>query len=159
MEDYEELARRGIPRVAPDADVELFSLAYNLLHVSYQLINDLEGAVHRPRGLTLPGFRLLFKLWLLGPTMPARLAELSKTSRAAVTNAVHTLERAGFVERRPSATDRRAVPVALTPKGEVAVREVFELQAAREASWFAGLDAGERASLTELLRRVAASQP
>ncbi|GAB2837819.1 MarR family transcriptional regulator [Actinocorallia aurea] len=159
MEDYETLAREGIPRVAPDADVDLFSLAYNVLHVSYQLIGDLEGAVHRPRGWTLPGFRLMFKLWLLGPTMPARLAELSAMSRSAVTNAVHTLERSGLVERGSSPTDRRAVPVALTEKGEAAVREAFELQAAREASWFAALNQEERATLTDLLRRVAETRP
>ncbi len=159
MEEYEELARRGIPARAPGADVEAFSLAYNLLHVAYLLINDLEATVHRPRGLTLPGFRLLFKLWLLGPAMPARLAELSLTSRSAITNAVHTLERAGLVERRPSETDGRVVMVALTGKGEATVREVFDLQAAREAAWFAALEPAERERLTALLRRLVERRP
>ncbi|GAA2724323.1 MarR family transcriptional regulator [Actinocorallia aurantiaca] len=159
MEEYEELARRSIPDRDPGADVEAFSLAYNLLHVAYLLISDLESAIHRPRGLTLPGFRLMFKLWLLGPTMPARLAELSAMSRSAVTNALHTLERAGLVERRPSPTDRRAVTAELTGRGEEVVREVFEIQAAREQEWFADLDEAERAGLTALLRRLTANRP
>ncbi len=159
MEEYEELARGAIPGRAPEADVEGFSLAYNLLHVAYLLINDLESSIHRPRGLTLPGFRLMFKLWLLGPTMPARLAELSGMSRSAVTNALHTLERGGFVERRPSLTDRRAITAELTKEGERRVREAFELQAAREQEWFAALDAAERAELTVLLRRLVAGRP
>ncbi|WP_106400345.1 MarR family winged helix-turn-helix transcriptional regulator [Actinocorallia populi] len=159
MEEYEELARRSIPDRAPGADVEAFSLAYNLLHVAYLLISDLESAVHRPRGLTLPGFRLMFKLWLLGPAKPARLAELSVMSRSAVTNALHTLERAGLVERRPSPTDGRAVTAELTAEGEAVVREAFGAQAAREREWFAGLDEAERAGLTALLRRMVGSRP
>ncbi|MEO3787727.1 MarR family transcriptional regulator [Actinocorallia sp. B10E7] len=159
MEEYEELARRAIPDRAPEVDVEAFSLAYNLLHVAYLLISDLESTVHRPRGLTLPGFRLMFKLWLLGPVMPARLAELSLMSRSAVTNALHTLERSGLVERRPSPTDGRAVTAELTEKGEAVVREAFGCQAEREREWFAGLDEAERAGLTSLLRRLVESRP
>ena len=91
--------------------------------------------------------------------MPARLAELSAMSRSAVTNALHTLERAGLVERRPSPTDGRAVTAELTGRGEEVVREVFEVQAAREQEWFADLDEAERAGLTALLRRLAANRP
>ena len=69
-------------------------------------------------------------------------------SRSAVTNALHTLERAGLGERRPSTMDGRAVTVELTGRGEEVVREVFEIQAAREQEWFAGLDEAERAGLT-----------
>lgn len=159
MEKYEEMARRKLPQRAPGADVATFSLAYNLLHAAYLMINDLESAIHRPRGLTLPGFRLMFKLWLLGPTMPARLAELSVMSRSAVTNAVNTLERTGFVERRRSATDGRAITIALTSKGEESVREAFELQTSREHLWFAGLSAADRDALTALLRGIVASRP
>ncbi|MEO5876412.1 MAG: MarR family transcriptional regulator [Streptosporangiaceae bacterium] len=159
MEEYEELVRRRLPEIEPAADPEFFSLAYNLLHVGYLLIADLESAIHRPRGLTLPGFRLMFKLWLLGPTRPTRLAELSAMNRSGVTNALHTLERAGLVERAPSADDRRAIAVALTAEGEVAVREAFEEQVARESRWFADLTEQDRRGLTEMLRRIAANRP
>ncbi|GAA3236042.1 MarR family winged helix-turn-helix transcriptional regulator [Actinocorallia longicatena] len=159
MEKYEEMARRGLPERVPGADVETFSLAYNLLHAAYLMINDLESAIHRPRGLTLPGFRLMFKLWLLGPTMPARLAELSVMSRSAVTNAVNTLEREGFAERRRSATDGRAITIALTAKGETAVAEAFAHQAVREQQWFAGLSLSDRRALTEMLRGIVAARP
>ncbi|WP_344236433.1 MarR family winged helix-turn-helix transcriptional regulator [Actinocorallia libanotica] len=95
----------------------------------------------------------------MGPTMPVRLAELSGMSRSAVTNALHTLERGGFVARRPSPTDRRAVTAELTAEGERRVREAFELQASREREWFAALDGAERAELTALLRRLVAGRP
>ncbi|MER5639948.1 MarR family transcriptional regulator [Kitasatospora sp. NPDC002227] len=156
---YAAYAQERLAQLPPPADPEAFALAHHLLHLSYLVVNDLEGRIHRPRGWTLPGFRLMFKLWLLGPTQPARLAEISAMSRAAVTNAVNTLERDGLVERRPLPDDRRAVAAALTPAGEQAVREAFAEQTRREQEWFAVLDPQERATLTELLTRVLANRP
>ncbi|MEU8251155.1 MarR family transcriptional regulator [Nonomuraea sp. NPDC048916] len=154
---YESFARERLSDLGEDP--EAFALAYNLLHLSTLLVNDLETRIHRPRGWTLPGFRLMFKLWMLGPTQPVRLAEVSAMSRSAVTNAVHTLERDGLVERRPLPGDRRAQVVALTPKGDLAVRETYALQEAREREWFATLTSGERRHLTSLLSRLVAARP
>lgn len=159
IEWYEERARARLPELAPGSDPDAFSLAYNLLQLAQLLVNDLEATVHRPRGWSLPGFRLMFKLWVLGPTMPARLADLSQMSRSAVTNAVHTLERAGLVERLPAPHDRRAQTVALTGRGRAAMREALARHTAREAQWFAGLDDARRAELTGLLRDVLGHRP
>ncbi|WP_328958979.1 MarR family transcriptional regulator [Kitasatospora purpeofusca] len=156
---YAAYARDRLAGMPPPADPQAFALAYHLLHLSYLVVADLESRVHRPRGWTLPGFRLMFKLWLLGPTQPARLAEISAMSRSAVTNAVNTLERDGLVERRPLPDDRRAIAVALTSAGENAVRETFAEQTHREQQWFAVLDAQEQATLTDLLTRVLAARP
>ncbi|GIH75619.1 hypothetical protein Plo01_20480 [Planobispora longispora] len=156
---YAAYARQRLAAMPPPADAEAFELAYSLLQLAYLLVTDLETRIHRPRGWTLPGFRLMFKLWLLGPTQPARLAEISVMSRSAVTNVVNTLERDGLVERRPVPEDRRAVTVALTAGGEAAVREAFAEQTRREQEWFSSLDAGERAGLTALLTRVLAARP
>jgi DNA-binding MarR family transcriptional regulator len=156
---YAAYARERLAALPPPADPDGFTLAYHLLHLSYLLVADLEGQIHRPRGWTLPGFRLMFKLWLLGPIQPARLAEISVLSRSAVTNALNTLERSGLVDRRPSTEDRRTVAVALTRRGGRAVRDAFKAQTAREAEWFAGLDAAERATLASLLTRLVATRP
>ncbi|MER8188385.1 MarR family transcriptional regulator [Kitasatospora sp. NPDC094015] len=156
---YAAYARERLAELPPPADPEAFSLAYHLLHLSYLVVADLDGHVHRPRGWTLPGFRLMFKLWLLGPTQPARLAEISAMSRAAVTNVINTLERDGLVERRPVPGDRRAVAAALTSEGERAVEEAFVEQSRREQQWFAVLTPEERVTLTDLVTRVLAARP
>jgi DNA-binding MarR family transcriptional regulator len=156
---YAAYARGRLAAMPPPADAEAFGLAYNLLQLAYLLVNDLETRIHRPRGWTLPGFRLMFKLWLLGPTQPARLAEISAMSRSAVTNAVNTLERDGLVERRRVPEDGRAVVVALTAAGETAVREAFAEQTRREQEWFSPLGAAERGHLTGLLARILESRP
>ncbi|MFF5209288.1 MarR family winged helix-turn-helix transcriptional regulator [Streptosporangium sp. NPDC000396] len=156
---YAAYARERVAEMPPPADPEAFALAYNLLHLAYLLVTDLETRIHRPRGWTLAGFRLMFKLWLLGPTQPVRLAEISAMSRSAMTNAVNTLERDGLVERRAVPDDKRAVAVALTAKGERMVREAFTEQTLREQEWFAALEASERQRLTDLLTHVVAARP
>jgi len=156
---YAAYARERLAAMSSPADADSFTLAYHLLHLSYLVVADLESRIHRPRGWTLPGFRLMFKLWLLGPTQPTRLADIAVMSRSAVTNALNTLERSGLVERRSDEGDRRAVYVALTQEGLAAVQEAFAEQTGREAEWFAALDATERATLADLLTRVVDARP
>lgn len=156
-QDYERFARQRIAEMGGDADA--FSLSYNLLHLAYMMITDYEALVHREQGWTMPGFRLMFKLWLLGPTQPARLADLTGTTRSAMSNLINTLERAGLVERTRDAQDRRVVFVALTERGREAVARVFPVQNAREARWFEVLDPDECARMVRLIRRVVAARP
>ncbi|HSA50915.1 MAG TPA: MarR family transcriptional regulator [Yinghuangia sp.] len=156
---YAEQARERLAVLAPAADPGDFALGYHLLHLAYMLVTDLESHVHRPRGWTVPGFRVMFKLWVLGPTRPSRLAELSVMSRSALTNAVNTLARADLVERRQAPGDRRGVVIALTERGRTAVAEAFAAHAARESAWFADLSPTERDQLTALLGRLVATRP
>ncbi|GCD95570.1 MarR family winged helix-turn-helix transcriptional regulator [Embleya hyalina] len=156
---YADQARERIVELAPDTDPGAFDLGYHLLHVAYLLVADLEATVHRPRGWTLPGFRIMFKLWMLGPTQPARLAELSVLSRSALTNAINTLERDGLVERRRVAGDKRAVLVALTEQGRASIAEAFAAHSRRELDWFAALPEPDRDLLTTLLRRLVTGRP
>lgn len=156
---YERYARDQAAKLPADVDTSTFGLAYNLLHLSYVLVADLESRIHRPKGWTLPGFRLMFKLWLLGPSRVSDLAGFSAMTRSAVSNAVNTLEAAGLVERQAVPDDRRAVLVALTEAGRQAVSRAFEEQNRREREWFAPLAGEERDQLADLLRRIIASRP
>ncbi|QFZ19323.1 MarR family winged helix-turn-helix transcriptional regulator [Saccharothrix syringae] len=156
-QDYERFARHRIAEMGGDDSA--FSLSYNVLHLAYMMITDYEALVHREQGWTMPGFRLMFKLWVLGPTQPARLADLSGTTRSAMSNLINTLERAGLVERTRDAQDRRVVFVALTEEGREAVSRVFPVQNAREARWFEALDSEERERVVGLIRRVVAGRP
>ncbi|MDP9867199.1 MULTISPECIES: MarR family winged helix-turn-helix transcriptional regulator [Streptosporangium] len=156
---YEAHARDRVADMRTPADSRAFTLSYNVLQLSQMLVNDLESRVHRPRGLTLPGFRLMFKLWLLGPTQSARLAEMSVLTRSAVSNLVNTLEREGLVERSRTVADRRLVYVDLTEKGRAMVTEAFELQTRRERSWFTALDETEQARFVAMMRKLIESRP
>jgi DNA-binding MarR family transcriptional regulator len=71
---------------------------------------------------------------------------------------VDRLEERGWVERRTSAGDRRAHALHLTPRGRDLFGQVAELSAEHEADLVRGLSAKDRATLVELLGRVAAAQ-
>lgn len=42
--------------------------------VASSLVHDLDFSVHHPRGWSWPGFRVLFVLWLTGPTGAKQVA-------------------------------------------------------------------------------------
>lgn len=144
-------------RALPEVDPRAMRLVLSLYRASNALVYDLESAVHRPRGWSFAGFRVLFVLWLVAPLEAKRVAQLSGMSRAAVSSLVNTLERDGLVSRRRAEGDRRAVELALTPRGEAALAEAFAAHNARERTWASALDDDEVAQLTALLEKLMAS--
>jgi DNA-binding MarR family transcriptional regulator len=74
--------------------------------------------------------------------------------RSTVTNLVDRLERAGLVERRPSATDRRVTLVALTRAGREAVLDTQLIRRSRVAAQLLALEPGAQVLLAELLEQV-----
>jgi DNA-binding MarR family transcriptional regulator len=148
------VASRELPEVDPAA----MRLVLTLHRVTSALVYDLEASVHRPRGWTWPGFRVLFVLWLAGPAEAKRVAELSGMSRAAVSALVNTLQRDGLVERRQADHDRRAVRLTLTSAGHDAITEAFRAHNQREQAWAGLLTATERATLVKLLEKLTAGR-
>lgn len=147
-----ERTRQRLPAVDPGA----MRLVLTLHRLTSALVYDLESAVHRPRGLSWPGFRVLFVLWLVGPLESKRVAELSGMSRAAVSALVNTLQRAGLVEREQAERDRRVVLLRLTPEGEDTISNDYLAHNERERSWAAALSPAERDTLVALLEKLMA---
>ena len=79
---------------------------------------------------------------------------LAGLSRASVSSAVNTLERAGHVARSREHDDRRMVTVSLTSSSEAAVRDSYREQHEVERALYAGLEEGERAELAHLLESL-----
>ncbi|HEX3789828.1 MAG TPA: MarR family transcriptional regulator [Pseudonocardiaceae bacterium] len=140
----------------PVVDPEAMRLVLTLSRTASALVYDLESSVHRPRGLSWAGFRLLFVLWLAGPAEPKRVAELSGMSRAAVSALVNTLSRAGLVAKAAAPSDRRSIRLALTDDGHSLITEAFAAHNQREQSWAAGLTEAESGTLIALLGKLMA---
>ena len=140
----------------PGIDPEAMRLVLTLYRVTNMAVYDLESVVHRPRGWSYPGFRLLFTLWVAGPMEAKRAAELSGMSRQAVSSLVNTLHRDGLVVRTRDETDRRSVRLALSSRGEEAITEAFTAHNERERLWAGALSPEERRTLVRLLGRLAA---
>jgi MarR family transcriptional regulator for hemolysin len=71
---------------------------------------------------------------------------------------VDDLESRGLLERRTRAGDRRTRELHLTPRGRQFVNRIFDLGAAHEKEFTAGLRPDEREILIELLTKLAASR-
>ncbi|MEU9017414.1 MarR family winged helix-turn-helix transcriptional regulator [Actinomadura sp. NPDC048394] len=115
---------------------------------------DLESTVHRPRGHSWAGFRLLFVTWLAGPLEPGRAAALAGMSRAAVSNLAKTLVADGLMVRTPGERDGRSVILSLTEDGRRRMLEIFAGQHERERQWAGVLTETEQRMLIMLLEKL-----
>jgi DNA-binding MarR family transcriptional regulator len=156
---FDRLVLDRIAQLEPDADRDAMAVVFNLIRLANVVVADVETSVHRPRGLSWAGFRILFALWIAGPIEPRALARLAAVTRASISSVLNTLERRELVERRRESADRRVVTVLLTAKGRRAVASAFRAHHARERAWLAALSPAEVDNLAALLHRLLATQP
>ena len=134
-QEFEKLALAQVAGHAPGSDKMVFRAVLNLSRVSARMLADFESTVQRPRGLTWPGFRLLFCLWAAGPLQTRELARLLSTTAPTVSSVLNTLERRGFVTRERLPRDQRLVEASLTDAGQEVIDAAFVEQHARERAW------------------------
>jgi MarR family 2-MHQ and catechol resistance regulon transcriptional repressor len=137
----------------PLAHRALDSLMRAEASVRRRLTADLEA-----EGLSASGFSVLVVLTIAGGELPLRtLRHRLRTSKANATEVVTTLEGRGLVRRRRLPEDRRSATVALTPRGATLVDRLFPEHTRRVERAFAVLDDDEKRFLTDVCRKLAAS--
>ena len=129
-------------------------IVFNLMRLVSRLTQDFES-LHRRRGWTWAGFRIMNVLSVVEIIEPRELARLSGASRASISSALNTLERDGLVARSRTSSDRRLVQVQLTHRGRQELRAAVQAQAERERAWFERLGEGDRRTLIRLLGLLA----
>lgn len=154
---YEDQVAEKARAAGVSLDVGTFALALNLVRAANFLVAQLEQEIYRHRGVSYAGFRILFALWVVGPTEPKRLATLASVTRSSTSSVLNTLERDGFVERRRESADRRVVTTQLTAKGLQLVLETLEEHQPLLANWTEALSEEERRTMNDLLHRLMAS--
>ncbi|MEZ0365832.1 MarR family winged helix-turn-helix transcriptional regulator [Mycobacterium sp. pUA109] len=156
VEDYRELlAQRLRTDVTAGPDTaDHAELVFNLTRLLHRLTQDFE-VLHRRRGWSWAGFRIMNVLWVLGAAELRDVARLSGASRAAVSSAMNPLERDGLVSRTRDTADRRLVRLQLTELGRSALRDAMREQADRERAWLSMLDLADQQRLSRLLARIA----
>jgi len=85
------------------------------------------------------------------------LADVSGTSAASVSSLIDGLEKAGYVERRPSPDDARRKEIYVLPKAKGLTEGFDRLMEQTELELLAPLTDAERATLIELLGRIDAN--
>jgi DNA-binding MarR family transcriptional regulator len=137
-----------------DREVARVELVTHLTRLVARLVQDFEGSVHRPLGMTWAGFRIMNTLWVFGDLEQREIARISGNTRASVSSALNTLEERGLVERRRERDDRRVVRVSLTPAGLTMLRKAIDGQTERERAWMTVLDDGDITQLLALLGKL-----
>jgi MarR family transcriptional regulator, 2-MHQ and catechol-resistance regulon repressor len=141
-----------------------FELGDPLAHRALQALLRAESAVRRRlamelerEGVSAAGFSELVVLTTAGGSLELKtLRRRLDWSKANATEVTGTLEARGLVERRRLAEDRRSVIVDLTPAGRAIVERLFPAHADRVSRAFGALDEGEKRSLAEICRKLAA---
>lgn len=152
-------------RVSPKADepnvvasMASFSLEaftpYRLAVLARDVSRSLATVYSERFGLRIAEWRILAALAHFGPMPAGLVAERSSLDKPKVTRAVQQLVSRRLVTRRTASEDRRAVEIALTPKG----REIFEAAAALAVDWerqmMTALDASEQRKFSDMLDRL-----
>jgi DNA-binding MarR family transcriptional regulator len=105
-------------------------------------------------GLSLPQYHLLEALRDEDELPVGVLAEAAGVAPPTATRMLDCLARDGYVERRHSESDRRAVLVSLTPAGRIAVQAAHEQVSAWRRRVFEALEPAEREQAAALLNRL-----
>ena len=130
-------------------------LLFRLWRASHVRAADVLGSV----GLTPALFALLNVIGAREGAIQQELASAMGIDRSTMVSLIDQLESAGLAKRRPSATDRRAREIAITPKGRRLLERSRRMISETEDEVLAGLSAEERGELVGLLRRALESAP
>jgi MarR family transcriptional regulator for hemolysin len=130
-------------------------LFFRLWRASHVRAAEVLGSV----GLTPALFGLLNVIGAREGAIQQELASAMGIDRSTMVTLIDQLESTGLAKRRPSATDRRAREIAITPKGRRVLQRSRRLISETEDEVLAGLTAEERSELVSLLRRALEAAP
>lgn len=151
---FSKRAETKIQNEFPELNPGTNTLVLFLNRTADVVTSVLESEVHRPMGLSWAGYRMLFALWVTDELEPARIAELTYTSRASVTSLMNSFIDRGHLTRRPSQTDGRSVVLSLTESGLNLARSAFLAQNDRQEELLDALSPDEQQILRILLAKM-----
>lgn len=155
-------------RDLPDLDPSATEVFLHLLRAGDEAFRVVESHLAK-FDITQGRFGVLMALWgncqrsgTAAPLTPAELAERTGVTRATITGLVDTLERAGYVTRKPHPEDRRMMCVGLSKRGEKLLGRIMPAHFRQMAWLMSPLSESERKVFVRLLLKVmtrAAEQP
>jgi MarR family transcriptional regulator, 2-MHQ and catechol-resistance regulon repressor len=104
--------------------------------------------------MCLSDFQILEALLHKGPQPVSELGRRIDLTSGSMTTAIDRLEARHLVARADHATDRRTWVIHLTPQGETLITKVFAAHEDAMERAMRGLSRTERATLTDLLKRL-----
>src|ERR687898_2581137 len=135
------------PSAEPPVTEFTGQLFFRLWRASHVRAADVLASV----GLTPALFALLNVIGARDGAIQQELGSALGIDRSTMVSLIDQLEGAGLARRRPSATDRRAREIAITPKGRRLLQRARGLISQVEDEVLAGLTAEQRGQLLMLL--------
>lgn len=126
----------------------------HLLNETAARIRAETAAVLEPLGITPPMLRALEAIGSSEGLTQVQLGARTAMDRTTVVHVVDRFETLGYARRTRSATDRRSHLLALTERGEAALREASQLARDVEDEIFAPLSRDERRTLLSLMQAI-----
>jgi DNA-binding MarR family transcriptional regulator len=130
-------------------------LFFRLWRATHTRTAELLGSI----GLTPALFAILNVIGAREGAIQQEVGAALGIDRSTMVSLIDQLEAAGLAQRRPSAKDRRAREIAITPKGRRLLGQARDLIVQVEDEVLGGLNTDERDRLLALLRRALDSAP
>ena len=143
----------------PDLDMLPMEVLGRLNEASQLVVRERQTPLFARYGLQHGEFDVLATLRRSGEQnglTPTALFEAAMMSSGGMTARIDRLEKAGWVERRPHPTDRRATLVRLTDRGFALIDSMMPSHQATASEALAGLSLEEQKTLNTLLARLIA---
>jgi len=145
----------SIARTKPDNATLEAHLGYWLRRVS----NHISGAFARAlqeKDVSVAEWVVLSQIDVRPGVRPAELAGTLGLTRGAVSKVLDKLEEKKCITRRTLEADNRGLLLSLTQRGRRVLPELREIADGNDRRFFNDLDAKEKATLGQLLRKLAA---
>lgn len=140
----------------PDASAKATECAMNLI-LTAGLLEKRISSLLAPYGLS-PATGLVLSILADSetPVSPNKIADRLIISRASVTSLLDSLEKRGFVKRKPHLSDRRMILVELTDSGRQVANRFRPIVHQHQKVWLSALNEKEQEQLIETFQRLQA---
>ncbi|MCF3641331.1 MarR family transcriptional regulator [Rhizobium sp. TRM95111] len=155
-EDHVDRLCRQWARELPGLDTEPMAILGRAFRLG-NLVRPSIETTFAGFGLDRGEFDVIATLRRSGPPYRLTPTDMYSTlmiSSGGLTHRLDRLEKAGLIRREKSPHDGRSVEVALTEAGAARAEDAFRTDMASEAAFLEELNAGERATLAALLRKL-----
>ena len=135
------------------APTDMSAISWLLADAS-RLIRKLADRRLSTIGLTRAQWQALGNLRRMGPLTQAALAEIMEVETATIARLIDRLEAAGWIERKPDASDRRVKVVSMTDKATAIMDEVGAIGQKLRDDMLIDLSQSEREKLVATLSTI-----
>lgn len=129
-------------------------IPYRLSVLSNTVSNSIASLYAERFGLTIPAWRVMAVLGRFSGLSAAEAAARTEMDKVAVSRAVSSLLKSGFISRHFTSEDRRRSSLELTAKGREIYQKIVPLALSYERQFIEALSPEAKAHLDELLNEL-----